>query len=181
MQFGRTTIFSLMGLVAYSGSLLAQSTPKVPEWAQPGSATHTQVAPPADFHRASTNFATPIGIFEGQSDIGSAVVPGGADLQRGDEAIHDSLRRLQHLVYTRRVSLSVEEDVGRCLPRRRCRVPRSQWIQRPQGCSGDSPESRRRLEGGDDRTAWDGHDSPRAACGEEANRSRTCSIASAEG
>ena len=52
--------------------------PGVPEWAQPGSATHTQVAPPPDFHRPSTNIAVPIGIFEGQSDIGSAVVPGSA-------------------------------------------------------------------------------------------------------
>jgi hypothetical protein len=53
-------------------------TPQVPDWAQPGSATHTQVPPPADFHRASTNFDKPLGIFEGQSDIGSAVVPGSA-------------------------------------------------------------------------------------------------------
>lgn len=49
-----------------------------PAWAQPGSATHTQVAPPADFHRPSRNFETPIGMFDGQSDIGSAVVPGSA-------------------------------------------------------------------------------------------------------
>src|SRR6185437_11663981 len=49
-----------------------------PAWAQPGSATHTQVAPPPDFHRPSKNFDTPIGIFDGQSDIGSAVVPGSA-------------------------------------------------------------------------------------------------------
>jgi hypothetical protein len=56
----------------------AADPPAVPEWAQPGSATRQQVAPPADFHRASTHFATPIGIFEGQSDIGSAVVPGSA-------------------------------------------------------------------------------------------------------
>jgi hypothetical protein len=53
----------------------ATAKPAAPEWAQPGSANHTQVAPPADFHRPSTNFATPIGIFEGQSDIGSALVP----------------------------------------------------------------------------------------------------------
>jgi hypothetical protein len=79
MRFGRTTTFYLIGLVTFSGSLLAQSSSKVPDWAQPGSATHTQVAPPADFHRASTTIATPIGIFEGQSDIGSAVVPGSAD------------------------------------------------------------------------------------------------------
>lgn len=54
------------------------AAPAVPDWALPGSATHKQVAPPPDFHRASTNFDTPIGLFEGQSDIGSAVVPGGA-------------------------------------------------------------------------------------------------------
>jgi hypothetical protein len=52
--------------------------PVVPDWALPGSATHTQVAPPPDFHRPSRNFDTPVGIFEGQSDIGSAVVPGSA-------------------------------------------------------------------------------------------------------
>jgi hypothetical protein len=56
----------------------ATTKPAAPEWAQPGSATHTQVAPPPDFHRPSTNFANPIGIFEGQSDIGSALVPGSA-------------------------------------------------------------------------------------------------------
>ncbi|MGB3628048.1 MAG: hypothetical protein WBA18_01035, partial [Terracidiphilus sp.] len=49
-----------------------------PAWAQPGSATHTQVAPPADFHRPSRNFETPLGVFEGQSDIGAALVPGSA-------------------------------------------------------------------------------------------------------
>jgi hypothetical protein len=54
------------------------STPAVPDWAQPGSATHKQVPPPVDFHRVSTTFDTPIGIFEGQTDIGTAVVPGSA-------------------------------------------------------------------------------------------------------
>jgi hypothetical protein len=54
------------------------STPEAPEWAQPGSAAHEQVPPPADFHRPSKNFNTPIGVFEGQSDIGSALVPGSA-------------------------------------------------------------------------------------------------------
>jgi len=57
--------------------LCAQAT-NVPAWAQPGSATHVQVAPPADFHRPSKNFNTPIGIFDGQSDIGGALVPGSA-------------------------------------------------------------------------------------------------------
>ncbi len=49
-----------------------------PAWAQPGSATHVQIAPPPDFHRPSRNFDTPIGIFEGQSDVGAALVPGSA-------------------------------------------------------------------------------------------------------
>jgi len=56
----------------------APPKPATPEWAQPGSAAHTQVAPPKDFHRPSRNFDTPIGIFEGQSDIGSAILPGSA-------------------------------------------------------------------------------------------------------
>ena len=56
----------------------AAGAPQAPDWAQPGSATHAQVAPPPDFHRPSTNFNIPIGIFDGQSDIGSAPVPGSA-------------------------------------------------------------------------------------------------------
>lgn len=56
----------------------SQQTPAVPDWAQPGTATHEQVPPPTDFHRASRNFDQPIGIFQGQSDIGAAVVPGSA-------------------------------------------------------------------------------------------------------
>jgi len=55
----------------------AQET-DVPAWAYPGSATHVQVAPPPDFHRLSRNFESTIGIFQGQSDVGSAVVPGNA-------------------------------------------------------------------------------------------------------
>ncbi len=58
-------------------------TPQVPEWAQPGSPTHTQVPPPADFHRATTTVEKPIGIFDGQSDVGSAVVPGSATYDAG--------------------------------------------------------------------------------------------------
>jgi hypothetical protein len=50
----------------------------VPAWARPGSQEHAQVPPPADFHRPSKNFDSPIGIFDGQSDIGTAVVPGSA-------------------------------------------------------------------------------------------------------
>jgi hypothetical protein len=48
----------------------------VPDWALPGSATHKQVPPPSDFHRPARTENTPIGIFEGQSDVGGALVPG---------------------------------------------------------------------------------------------------------
>jgi hypothetical protein len=59
------------------------AVPAVPEWAQPGSPTHVQVPPPADFHRPSRNFDTPIGVFQGQSDIGGAVAPGSASYDPG--------------------------------------------------------------------------------------------------
>src|SRR5665213_3142417 len=49
---------------------------EVPEWALPGSATHKQVPPPSDFHRATRTVNTPMGIFKGQSDVGGALVPG---------------------------------------------------------------------------------------------------------
>jgi len=54
----------------------AAQTPEVPDWAQPGSAARAQVSPPSDFHRPDRTINKLIGIFEGQSDIGSAVVPG---------------------------------------------------------------------------------------------------------
>ncbi len=73
-----TAISPLRAQAPASSSVPGNSAPVVPAWAQPGSATHTQVAPPAGFHRPSRNFDTPIGIFSGQSDIGSAVVPGSA-------------------------------------------------------------------------------------------------------
>ena len=59
------------------------ATPDVPDWALPSSATHKQYPPPADFHRPSKNFDTPIGIFEGQSDIGGPLVPGSASYDDG--------------------------------------------------------------------------------------------------
>jgi len=82
-----------------TGVLCAQASPAgsppssaAPAWAQPGSATHVQVAPPADFHRPSRNFETPIGIFDGQSDIGAALVPGSAnyDAATGQYTIHSA-------------------------------------------------------------------------------------------
>lgn len=59
------------------------STSAAPAWAQPGSATHTQVAPPEDFHRPGRNFDVPIGRFAGQSDVGSALLPGSASYDAG--------------------------------------------------------------------------------------------------
>jgi hypothetical protein len=67
---------TLLVLTLAVTTLHAQQTPEVPDWAQPGSPTHKQVPPPADFHRPSKIFNTPIGIFDGQADIGSALVPG---------------------------------------------------------------------------------------------------------
>jgi hypothetical protein len=54
---------------------LAQTT-EVPDWALPASPTHQQVSPPKDFHRPARTTLEPIGIFEGQSDVGAALVPG---------------------------------------------------------------------------------------------------------
>jgi hypothetical protein len=65
--------------------LVRSQAPIVPDWAQPGSPTHKQVPPPADFHRPSRNFDTPIGLFEGQSDIGAALVPGSASYDAGTQ------------------------------------------------------------------------------------------------
>ncbi len=64
--------------------LRAQTT-NVPAWAQPGSATHAQVAPPSDFHRSTKNFDLSTGIFDGQSDIGAALIPGSASYDTGSE------------------------------------------------------------------------------------------------
>ena len=68
----------LAGIGAARMTAAQSATPAVPDWALPASATHTQYAPPADFHRPSKNFDGPIGIFDGQSEIGSALVAGSA-------------------------------------------------------------------------------------------------------
>lgn len=76
--------FFLPVLTLFTCSLsLRAEAPAVPDWAQPGSATHKQVPPPVDFHRASNNSNTPIGLFEGQSDIGGAVIPGSTSYDPG--------------------------------------------------------------------------------------------------
>lgn len=61
------------------GFLFGQaSAPQIPDWAYPGSRSHKQVPPPADFRRPSKTMNIPIGIFEGQTDVGSAIIPGSA-------------------------------------------------------------------------------------------------------
>jgi hypothetical protein len=71
-------------LLVCAAALQARAqAPSVPDWALPGSATHQQVPPPKDFHRATTTWETPIGVFAGQSDIGSAVVAGSASFDAG--------------------------------------------------------------------------------------------------
>lgn len=72
-------IFRLLFVFAISaGSFQPGSAQKIeaPDWALPASPTHRQVSPPPDFHREAITKLTPIGIFEGQSDVGAALVPG---------------------------------------------------------------------------------------------------------
>ncbi len=57
-------------------ALLLPQTPQVPDWALPGSPTHKQVPPPAGFHRPTRTEQSPLGIFDGQSDVGGALVSG---------------------------------------------------------------------------------------------------------
>ncbi len=71
-------LIALIGCIAsfHGFAQTSASNIVVPEWAQPGSATHKQVPPPPDFHRATRTDNAPIGIFTGQSDVGAALVPG---------------------------------------------------------------------------------------------------------
>ncbi len=77
MRYG-FTVAALVLALTLRAQTPATPAAAVPSWAQPGSDTHVQVAPPPEFHRASRNFDTLIGIFTGQSDIGGAVLPGSA-------------------------------------------------------------------------------------------------------
>lgn len=88
MKPGRHTGFSVAALgFGITLCCLAQTAtsnlgaPAVPDWALPGSPTHTQIPPPADFHRPARTTVGDIGIFQGASDIGSAVVPGSSSYQ----------------------------------------------------------------------------------------------------
>lgn len=96
MLFARRCFAS--AALAYAPLLLnAQSSaapPQAPAWAQPGSATHTQVAPPPNFHRSARNFPGRIGIFDGQADVGAAfsfLLPSGAAPQADFVLRHSSV------------------------------------------------------------------------------------------
>jgi hypothetical protein len=65
-----------LGMQLHAQTGTGTASPQMPDWALPASPTHKQVPPPADFHRPSRTVDSPIGIFEGQSDVGGAVVPG---------------------------------------------------------------------------------------------------------
>src|ERR1700733_15961936 len=65
-------------LSAQTAPAQTQATPEVPDWALPSGPNHKQYPPPPDFHRPTKTFDTPIGIFQGQSDIGGPLVPGSA-------------------------------------------------------------------------------------------------------
>jgi len=67
---------SLMLLLSSLSTVVMAESTTVPDWAKPGSTTHQQVSPPTDFHRPANTVNEPIGIFQAQSDVGSAVIPG---------------------------------------------------------------------------------------------------------
>lgn len=73
-------------LAPFAAAAWAEDKQTVPDWALPSSPTHMQVSPPADFHRPPTTIKGPIGVFEGQSDVGSALVPGHASFDKATGA-----------------------------------------------------------------------------------------------
>jgi hypothetical protein len=79
-------IFStrLMPVLAFCAVSYMASAQKVvvPDWALPGSSTHKQVPPPLDFHREAKTENIKIGLFEGQSDVGAALVPGSSSYDK---------------------------------------------------------------------------------------------------
>ena len=77
----------LLGATALLASSLGAQV-KAPDWAYPDTPTHKQVPPPADFHRPPTTEMTKIGLFDGQTDVGSAVVPGSARYDSATKSYH---------------------------------------------------------------------------------------------
>jgi hypothetical protein len=81
------------GVAEVPGSTIQNSPPGAPiapEWAYPQSASHNQVGPPAGFHRDTRVERMPIGVFEGQADVGGALVPGSASFAHGTYTIRSA-------------------------------------------------------------------------------------------
>jgi hypothetical protein len=75
MRLSRLLAAFVLGFYSYQATAQT-ATVEAPDWALPGSATHKQIPPPLDFHRPTKTENKVIGKFQGQSDIGSALVPG---------------------------------------------------------------------------------------------------------
>lgn len=73
----KTFLITLLSpLLLTTSNLYAEDESKLPEWAKPATATHTQVSPPTSFHRAPRTTNVGIGIFEGKSDVGASKIVG---------------------------------------------------------------------------------------------------------
>jgi len=79
----RLAVFTSLLLLATAASA---ADIVVPDWALPDSPTHKQVAPPLDFHRDPVTVNKPIGVFENQTDVGAALVPGDASFDKADNS-----------------------------------------------------------------------------------------------
>src|SRR5476651_2543673 len=75
-------IFSTILVIGVYPLAFSQTKTALPDWAQPASATHKQVSPPADFHRPARTINVPLGIFDGQSDVGAALVEGSSSYDK---------------------------------------------------------------------------------------------------
>ena len=57
--------------------------------------------------------AAPLGIFESHADVGTVLHPGAFDYDAARD-LYRSRQRRQHVVFDGRVSVCVQESVGRC-------------------------------------------------------------------
>jgi hypothetical protein len=69
---------------------------------------HVQVPPPPDFHRARRTTDTPIGIFQGHSGAGAAMVPGSATYDAAS---------MQYIIYSAGYNIWYSRDKFRFEPR----------------------------------------------------------------
>jgi TolB protein len=63
-------------------AFVSVTKPVPPDWSLPSMPKpnpHKQVPPPADFHRPTVTINQPLGIFEGQADVGGPLLPGNAN------------------------------------------------------------------------------------------------------